>query len=100
MPARNSEMLIGFATDRIFLIRFRTRLLGLSDNQNQSVDCSSQWKPPRQASALTTSFLSPPSDPTLRPSATTLERVAIPQCEIPRRAIRAIVSTDGISREC
>src|SRR5260370_6192595 len=100
MPVRNSDMLIGFATDKIFLIRFRTRLSGLSDNQNQSADCSIQRKSPRQASVLTTSFLSHAPDSTLRTSATTLERVAIPQREITRRAIRTIVSTDRISRAC
>src|SRR5579864_9822941 len=93
MPAHNSDMLIGFATDRIFLIRLRTRLLGLSDNQNQSADCSSQWKPPRQASTLTTRLLSHAGS-TLRTSATTLEIVAIPQRETSRRAIRTSVSTD------
>src|SRR5712692_9799287 len=94
MPARNSDMSIGFATDKIFLIRFRTRLLGLSDNQNHSADCSSQWKPPRQVNALTTSFRSHTPDSTLRTSARTLERVAIPQRAITRRAMRTIVSND------
>src|ERR1700730_4371539 len=96
MPAGNSDMLIGFAIDRIFLIRFRTRLLGLSDNQNQSADWSSQWKPPKQVKALTTSFRSHASDLTLRTSATTLESVAIPQRPMMRRVIRTIISTDGI----
>src|SRR5712692_8186191 len=100
MPARNPDTLIEFATDKIFLIRFRTRLLGLSDNQNQPADCSSQWKPLRQVSALATSFLSLTRESTLRTSATTLERVAIPQREITRLAIRTIRSTDGISRAC
>src|ERR1700674_926595 len=99
MPARNSDKLIGFATDRIFLIRLRPLLSGLSDNQNQSADCSSQWKPPKQARALTTRSLSQAGS-TLRTSATTLEMVAIPHREINRRATRTILSTDGISRAC
>src|SRR5438093_1233146 len=100
MPARNSDTLIGFATDKIFLIRFRTRLSGLSDNQNQSADGSNQWKPRRQASALTTSFLSHTRESTFRTSATMLERVVIPQRKITRREIRMMVSTDVISRAC
>src|ERR1700730_14134283 len=102
MPARNSDMLIGFAIDKIFLIRFRIGfgLLWLSDNQKHSADWSSQWKSPRQASALTTSFRSHALDSTLRTSATTLEMVAIPQREITSRAIRTIVSNDEESRAC
>src|SRR5579863_609849 len=101
MAARNFDILIGFATDRIFLIRFRTRLLlGLSDNQNQPDDCSSQWKPLKQANALTTRSLSHARGSTLRTSATTLEMGAIPEQEITRRALRTIVSTDGIPRAC
>src|SRR5437870_661512 len=66
MPARNSDMLIGFATDKIFLIRFRTGLLRLSDNQNQPAGCSSQWKSPRQVSARPTSSRSHALGSTLR----------------------------------
>jgi hypothetical protein len=76
MPAHNSDRLIGFATDRIFLVRFKTGLYGVSDNQNQPADFSSQWKPLRRTSALAMSFLSHTPDSALSTAATTSERVA------------------------